>query len=190
MSRIAPRRVVASMAVVAWLALAAGCAGDAGPSKAEPADTSSATSSEPSSAEPSEEGVAPATGELITLGPVTLRVPKGFRVEPQGEDLVAAFGPASEKFAFGVQSTMREQSLDELAENPGSQFEGEPERLPDLMVDGVAMYQVRGQTPFGMSDAFGVNHESVSLYLNFTDPGSARHRTAWVEAVLASLEWS
>lgn len=190
MSRIVPRRMVASTGVVAVLALAVACGGSE-PRAAEPTGTASEESMTAApSEEPSEEGVAPATGKKITLGPVSLRVPEGFRVKPRSDSLVTAQGPGGEYIGLGVQTALREQSLDELVEHPGALWMREPTRLADHELDEFAMFHLRGTSYTGGADTFGATHDGYFVYLEFIGRGAAKQHTEWVEPVLASLEWS
>lgn len=153
-------------------------------------DPATDPATEPEPAEPTHEGVDPATGEEHTVGPVSFRVPEGYRAGMSSDFLLTFQGPELQSIGVGAQESLREQSLDDLAAHPSTLFgNNTPRRMPDRELAGTTFYHLTGEGAYGRTDEFGTSRDGYSVQLNFSDFGSDAERTRWVESVLATLTW-
>lgn len=185
MARMTTRWAAAAAATVCLGALLGACGDDGEPAAEE---TSSST---PSTApEPSETADTSPMGKQVTLGPVTLTVPDGYRVKDVSEYLLLIVGPEQQRLGLAVQESMTDTSLDELAADPSVTWTSEPRRVDDVELDGVELYHLTGETAFGRGDEYGVDNAGYNVTINASDLiASDAERASWLEPILASLTW-
>jgi hypothetical protein len=173
--------------------LLAGCGGDGGAVEAEPstpASTTPAASEEPA-ADPGPT-VEPADGAEITVGNLTLRLPKGFPPRKINDLLVTATGPTFERIAVSARSSMDDNTLAELAQISvdAGMWDGRPRRLDDVEAGGETLYHLEGPDEMGYdAEEFGAQVDGWDVEIYVAGSGSTRKRREIAEAVLASVEW-
>jgi len=191
--------------IVAALLALAGCGDDptsevdnepteqASPS-VDPTGTGEPTESLP----PTSPTVQPATGKLLELSNVSVRVPEGFQPDPPDLSYL--------RFAFergGIQSialgntpavnedlSLREQARISIRNNV---YDQPPSVLEPVEIGGIAMYHYAGKiNPNEYVEEYGAVHDGSQVSVNFglatTSPEAEREEL--VASVMASLTFS
>jgi hypothetical protein len=188
---------------VSWCALAAaaalflaGCGGDteaAGPDEPTPTTSEASESGSTATTEPSAEpSVAPADGAEVTVGNMTLRLPRGFPPRQVNDLLVTATGPKFDRIAVSAASSIDDNTTDEMAAivSRSDSWAKPPRRLEDVTVAGEPMFHLVGPDDMGYSGhEFGgqVDGWDVRIYVGGTDTPARQEAIA--AAVLASVEF-
>lgn len=189
------RRRGTSAVVGAVLAsLLVGCGGDGRALEAEP---TSASDTQPPSAseEPSADAaptVAPADGAEVSVGSVTLNLPRGFPPRRINSGLVTATGPTFERIAVSARGSIGDNSPAELAEisRKAGMWAERPRRLADVVAGGETLYHLAGPDEMGyFADEFGAEVDGFDVEIYVAGTGPDRRRRAIAAAVLASVEW-
>ena len=192
MRRTRPAGLLAGL--LAATLLLAGCSDDGedpeGSPTSTPTDATSSTSTDPS---PSEPGVEPASGFVIDLERVTMRVPEGWKkVRQMAAFLVGAQDPGSfSSVSLGDLSAAGEPSLAEQAEF-AAQSESRTRILDPVEIAGVEWYHVVGREDDLVGfEEFGTVHNGSQATISFSldDKVPADEQQALIASVLATVAW-
>ncbi len=174
---------------VAAATLVLGACGGTGATGADP--SASPTAGEPSSTSPAASSVEPATGPQVRTDTFTVRLPEGFRVTDDGV-AVAATGPSGDRMNLATLPLYADKSLHQLVDvavGNGS-WDSRPERLDDVVVDGVEMYHLSGPTGLGVTrDEVGAQTDATFAYADFDLRGPESVRRELIDSVLATWRW-
>jgi hypothetical protein len=183
-------------ALAAATLLLAGC-GDDGEPQADPSGTptGSATSeaADPTPTEPGEPAVEPASGFLIDLDRITMRVPDGWKKVRQFADfLVGAQDPGGfSNVSLGDLSAVGEPSLEEQAEF-AAKSESQTRILEPVEIAGAQWYHIVGREDRYVGfEQFGTVHNGSQATISFSldDKTPADEQQAIIASVLATVEW-
>lgn len=176
------------------VAATAGCQTSEGSTPRRPGPTASASPTE--AATPT---VDPATGKLLKMEPLSFRVPKGYKA---GLDFGGLVGSGFLGLESVTATTFHHilvgtpsADTDEMARlaRKDSLWEGKkPRRLPDVVVDGVSMFQLTASSHCcGLtSTEYGADLSNQTVGITFELKGSRAHRQEVIDSVLATVEWA
>lgn len=185
------RTLLASL--VAAVLLLAGCGNGDDDPEADPTGTPDATTSAAADPSPSDPAVEAASGFLIDLDRVTMRVPEGWRkVRKMADFLTGAEDPESfSSVSLGDLSAVGEPSLEEMAEFAAT-TESRTKILDPVEIAGVEWYHVVGREDELVGfEEFGTVHNGSQATISFSldDKVPAEEQQALIASVLATVEW-
>jgi hypothetical protein len=195
------RRFAAATALVAALALSAGCSGGSDDPVADPSGSGTTTSA-PNSTDPSASesttGVELASGITLTLAHSSVQAPEGWKRSP---DIVGTMVGASDT---ETHSQMSLGEIDAFGQTPdpdaladtaiaAGPYPTKPKKQPTTELDGVEVYHLAGQVqPRNYLEEFGavVDDRIVTLTFQFSPQYSPEQRQEIVDSVTATFGWT
>lgn len=185
------RAMTAATTTASILLLSVGCSGNQS-SDGSPPPGASAPATDPS-ATPSAttDPVAPATGALVKLPRIQLRVPHGWTNDGQTIDWQFSYGRQLDQVIVADPGAQGHSTLDEFADQLLPEHHG-LERVENVDVDGVTMFHATGRdNKYQVREEYGavVDGSGVSIDFLFFNRDPAAKRRKIVDSVLASVSW-
>lgn len=153
--------------------LFAGCGAEQSAGSDDPGSSSAAHNSSPPSSAPASPSRTQAPGKPAAIGHASITVPTNWTVDP-GSDQSVTFNDNKRSMACEIGETggwsgetRSKKNITEIAKEALADYPSNWRRLPDLVVNGVRLYHIRGTEAGHWNDEYGTVGHGFYITVGF-----------------------